>query len=250
MWKLGAEKRQPSASCHVSLIGFFLLCNSNFSFPQVCSDDAYRRRLAFFGDAVLKFTVIKILMARKGLQWPGLHSMTEKFITNASLSVVFDKLQFRDGIDKALGLTVCPSASYSTHTKATFVEAMLGATDLLAPQHTCAVVTSLMDMLEGTGIHYPAAPTFRMKAKPCRLKCSGVLGSRAASKAQQSAEFIGPHQQENAANPHNQDAHSVGRIPLVVRQSTNIAVTRKEALSVIGGVQKKVKVNTHIYFEA
>lgn len=200
MWKLGADLKQPPPSCLISLIGFFLLCSSDFSFKQVCFDELYRRRLAFFGDAVLKVTVIKILMARKGLECPHLHVRTEKFLTNASLSVLFDKLQFKEGIDRALGLTECKATSYTTHAKATYVEAMLGATELLAPQHTCAVVTSMMDMLEGSGSQHKAAPvaTFSMKPKDStsRLQGSGALKSRAASKMQQS-EAEGPYQQQN-----------------------------------------------------
>ena len=86
-----------------SIIDFFLLHDCEFSFAQVCRNVHYRKRLAFYGDAVLKASVIHNLMSRHGLQWPELCSRTEQVVSNALLSVVFDKLKLPEAISPVLG---------------------------------------------------------------------------------------------------------------------------------------------------
>ena len=81
-----------------------------------------------------------------------------------------------------------------------------------------------------------------------RLQCLGALGSRAASKVQQS-EADRSCQQENAPKLQAQDVHAVSRIPLATMKFTSFAVRQRGALSVNGGVKKTVKLNTHVHFE-
>lgn len=151
-------------------------------------DTVYRKRLAFLGDAVLKSDVVKYLVARQGLQWPDLCRHTEYFVSNASLSVVFEKLQLQKAIDSY----VLKSGITSVHNKATYIEALLGSTEMLAPKQTCKVVAKVINLLKGTLPRpLPLEPLlFEMKLaksattkKPCRLSCADTLRSRAASKA-------------------------------------------------------------------
>ena len=177
-----------NARCPVSLIDFFLLQNCDFSFAKVCRDVPCRKRLAFYGDAVLKASVIKTLMGRQGLQWPQLCRRTEQLVvSNAHLSVVFDKLKFPEAISLVLHKSAYECRKYSVHYKATYTEAMLGLTELLAAEHTCAVAASIIDLCKESS---DSRMMFNMKPdKPAlRLKLSKSAGRLKSVKSPKSAQ--------------------------------------------------------------
>lgn len=178
-----------AAGCIASLTDFFLLRDSEFSFERVCTDTPYRKRLAFLGDAVLKPYVVKFLVARQGLQWIDLCRQTEHLVSNAYLSVVFEKLKLQKSIDSYVGQW----GTNDIHDKATYVEAMLGLTEMLAPKNSCTVVANIISLLnemlpEPLPLRLPPfeirLPKSAINKKPCRLSCAGAdtLSSRAASK--------------------------------------------------------------------
>lgn len=131
----------------MSIKDFFALSYKGFAFYRVVNNAQHRKRLAFLGDSVLKTQVIKVLFAKEGLCCHDLCVQTDTYVANASLAKVFDRLQFPEAI-RATHKVLLMQHWYSTHTKGTFVEALLGATALVAPDQTCEVVGKIMAMFE------------------------------------------------------------------------------------------------------
>lgn len=108
-------------------------------------------------------------MTKKGLQWPGLCSTTAKYLTNASLSLVFDSLHIEKAIVIALDWPPLEYATYTQHQQGTHVEAMLGAIELLGPQQTSLVVEAIIEMLnDSLLLHAKPEIVFKMKPKACK----------------------------------------------------------------------------------
>ena len=119
---------------------FYCLENSHQLWQLVLSNKEHRDKLAFVGDAALRFYVAKELLAQKGASTSSqLHDKTQAIITNESLARLATHLQLHTAMD-----TGPPSAKVA----GTFMEALLGAGEVhLSGRNTQAVVLKIMDVI-------------------------------------------------------------------------------------------------------
>lgn len=122
-----------------SIMRFFGLEHSHHLWKVVLHNKEQRDKLAFVGDAALRFYVSKELLAQGVTTSSELHDKTQAIITNESLAKLATCLQLHTAMD-----TCAPTAKVA----GTFMEALLGAGEVhLSGRSTQAVVLSIMNVV-------------------------------------------------------------------------------------------------------
>jgi dsRNA-specific ribonuclease len=135
-----APVTNPKQDALDNIIRFFCLENSHQLWKLVMFNKEQRDKLAFVGDAALRFYVAKELLAQGVMTSSQLHDKTQTIITNESLAKLAAHLQLHTAMD-----TAPPTSKVS----GTFMEALLGAGEVhLSGYNTQAVVLRIMDVIE------------------------------------------------------------------------------------------------------